>query len=58
MKKEVELTEEHKIFLEVLRETGKTNMFGASPYLVEEFGLNKYEARNVLKQWMKNPRGE
>ena len=45
--------EEHLTFLGVLRESGATNMFGATPYLVEEFGLDKRDARAVLSYWMK-----
>ena len=39
-------------FLDHLRECGVTNMFGAAPYLQQEFGLKRNEARNVLRQWM------
>jgi len=44
---------EYYSFLDVLRDSGVTNMFGAAPYLVEEFGLKKAEARQVLSDWMK-----
>ena len=49
----IELTQEHKDFLEELRESGETNMFGAAPYLQEEFGLTKQEARAILSEWMR-----
>ena len=39
-------------YLERLRESGRTNMFGASPYLRDQFGLTIDEAKNVLKDWM------
>ena len=39
-------------FLNVLRESGVTNMFGAGPYLEQEFGLDRYEARDILLEWM------
>ena len=39
-------------FLETLRKSGVTNMFGAAPYLQREFGLDKYEAKDVLMAWM------
>jgi hypothetical protein len=29
-------------------------MFGATPYVIEEFGLDKSEARRILSLWMKN----
>ena len=41
-------------YLEGLRQSGVTNMFGASPYLEREFGLNKNEAKKVLVDWMKS----
>jgi len=39
-------------YLEQLRKSGVTNMFGAGPYLQQEFGLTKHEARDILMQWM------
>lgn len=48
------MTKEHKEYLDNLRESGETNMFGASPYLMMEFGLEKREAHAVLSQWMKS----
>lgn len=42
------------IYLEELRRSGVTNMFGATPYLMEEFGLEKNEARKILTDWMNN----
>tara|TARA_R110000744_G_scaffold30329_2_gene71836 strand:- start:471 stop:647 length:177 start_codon:yes stop_codon:yes gene_type:complete len=45
--------QEFKRFLNDLRESGTTNMFGASQNLVYEFGLDKKEAREVLSHWMK-----
>ena len=29
-------------------------MFGAGPYLEDEFGISKTEARKILLDWMKN----
>ena len=45
--------DEYFEYLEELRQSGVTNMFGATPYLMGEFGLSKYEARDILSQWMK-----
>ena len=53
----IKITEQEKEmfdYLNDLRESGVTNMFGASPYLVNEFGIDKYEARKVLSKWMEN----
>jgi hypothetical protein len=43
---------EYYEFLDELRESGETNMFGAGPYLREEFGLGKREAREIVSSWM------
>lgn len=41
-------------FLNALRKSGSTNMFGAGPYVAEEFGISKYQARDILSRWMEN----
>lgn len=41
------------IFLDVLRSSGVTNMYGAGEYIQEQFGVDKHQARNFLSQWMK-----
>jgi hypothetical protein len=41
------------LFLNRLRESGATNMFGAAPYLEDEFGLERRDARFVLAEWMR-----
>lgn len=47
------MTEEQKEFLDELRESGITNMFGARPYLMEEFPeLSTAQAREVMSEWM------
>lgn len=40
-------------YLDDLRDSGITNMYGAGQYLQEEFGMNKYEAREALANWMR-----
>ena len=45
--------DEHLEFLDELRESGKTNMFGASPWLQKEYGLKKEKAIELLSYWMK-----
>ena len=42
------------IFLENLRRSGVTNMYGAAPYLMEVFELPQHEAKKILIDWMKN----
>ena len=39
-------------YLDELRESGVTNMFGAAPYIVREFDIPTKEARTLLKKWM------
>jgi hypothetical protein len=48
------LKEEVFVYLDRLRSSGVTNMFGASPYVHDEFPLlTKQEARTVLGEWMR-----
>ena len=42
------------LYLEWLRRSGLTNMYGAVPYLMEEFWLDENEAKKVLINWMQN----
>lgn len=44
--------QEHFEYLDQLRESGVTNMLGARPYLIKEFGLDRNTAGNVLQRWM------
>lgn len=39
-------------FLDNLRESGVTNMYGAKPYLLEFFEISKQEASEILGFWM------
>lgn len=39
-------------FLDNLRESGITNMFGAAPYVELKFDLQRKEARALLIEWM------
>lgn len=41
-------------YLNRLRESGEVNMFGATPYLMTVFGINKKSASGILKFWMDN----
>ena len=41
-------------YLEQLRQSGATNMFGATPYLRNAFQLDRHEARDILVSWMEN----
>jgi hypothetical protein len=54
MRKTTQSEKEVMEYLNHLRESGVTNMFGATPYIIEEFGLDKSEARRILSLWMSN----
>jgi hypothetical protein len=41
-------------YLDDLRESGETNMFGATPYIVENFDISHDKAKEILLLWMKN----
>jgi len=47
---------EKKVFnyLNDLRESGATNMFGAGAYIVERFDIDKRQASEILSKWMDN----
>ena len=42
------------IYLEELRRSGVTNMYGAGPYVQQEFGVSRREAIKIVADWMKN----
>lgn len=44
--------EEKFKFLEELRLSGITNMYGAVPYLTARFNISKNEASDILGDWM------
>lgn len=48
------VTKEHLEYLDNLRESGVTNMYGVTPYLQNEFYLDKKDARSILMYWMKS----
>lgn len=50
-------------YLDSVRDSGVINMFGAGPYVQEEFGLSKDEAKDIVIEWMetfdaRHPGGE
>jgi len=40
-------------FLDGLRESGITNMYGAGSYLEDEFRITRKESNSLLDEWMK-----
>ena len=45
---------EYYNYLEDLRQSGVTNMFGAVPYLSTEFNIDRALATEILSNWMHN----
>tara|TARA_R110002096_G_scaffold435390_1_gene660599 strand:- start:1640 stop:1978 length:339 start_codon:yes stop_codon:yes gene_type:complete len=41
-------------YLDIVKETGSINMFGASHLISEMFDVSRKEARTLLSQWMKS----
>lgn len=41
------------VFLDELRESGETNMYGARPYIQAEFGCGAEQAKEYLLEWMR-----
>lgn len=48
----MEWTEEQLQFLDNLRDSGVTSMFGAVPYIQGVFGLTRKEVWELLVYWM------
>lgn len=46
-------TNKYWLYLEELRRSGETNMYGAAPYLVRAFGVSHKEAVSILAEWMR-----
>ncbi len=40
-------------YLDELRDSGVTNIYGAASYLSAEFGLSESRARGILTEWMR-----
>ena len=40
-------------YLDELRDSGVTNMFGAGPYVKSNFGISDEEAKEFVLGWMK-----
>ena len=48
------VTDEHLGYLDNLRESGVTNMFGAGEYVEQEFSLDRKDAKDILMYWMQS----
>ena len=45
---------EYYIYLEVLRQSNVTNMYGSASYLRDDFGIGRREAIDIVANWMHN----
>lgn len=48
------VTEDHLMYLDDLRELGIVNMFGAGPYLQKEFKIDEKTAKKILLFWIES----
>ena len=53
-RKATEQEQEVLEYLNDLRDSGDTNMFGASPYVESRFGIDRNESRKLVSLWMNN----
>ena len=44
--------DDHLKFLDELRESGIVNMFGATPFIIDAFNVDRKLAEKILKYWM------
>ena len=54
MRNTTELEKEVLEYLNELRDSGATNMFGAGPYVEQMFSIARNEARTLVQLWMGN----
>lgn len=45
--------EQVNIFLDVVRSSAVTNMYGAGPYIEEHFNVDRRQAKGFLMEWMR-----
>lgn len=48
------LTQEHSNYLIELRDSGETNMWGAAPYIEQQFRVTSEEAKQILVEWIQS----
>jgi hypothetical protein len=48
------MTKQINTYLNALRESGRINMFGATPYLMDRFGLSRKQASFALLKWIES----
>jgi len=50
----MKMTDEHYNYLIALRDSGEVNMWGAVPYLVQDFGVSYEDAKKILVQYIES----
>jgi hypothetical protein len=50
----MKMTDEHYKYLIALRDSGEVNMWGATPYLIERFGVSHEDAKKILIQYIES----
>ena len=50
--KEKDMEQIINAYLTALRDSGKVNMMGATPYLQRDFGMTRYQARDAILHWI------
>ncbi len=48
------VTDEHLEYLDELRESGVTNMYGAGDYVGRQFSVSPKEAQDIVIYWMES----
>jgi hypothetical protein len=48
------MSDDVKQYLNDLRDSGVTNMWGAGAYLQRDFGMTRYQARDALLAWIES----
>jgi len=56
MKRPEIVTDEMIEYLDGLRDSGATNMFGAGPWLQRRYGVDKYQAEEIVLYYMDEER--
>lgn len=54
MNAEIKKNEREFRYLYKLQASGRTNMFGAGPYVQQKFGCDRAEACKIVVYWMNN----
>lgn len=47
-------TDEHMSYLDNLRDSGVTNMYGSGSYVRGRFGLSRADAQTIVLYWMES----